>query len=83
MRVHQFKPLVFWCPDAKKALAFPKNSFSFSRWRTRLAKRRQHHPNPTKPTQHSASNDNPQPAPPTALLPHKLLTPYDTAKNRS
>ena len=28
MRVHQFKPLVFWCPDAKKALAFPKNSFS-------------------------------------------------------
>ena len=35
MRVHQFKPLVFWCPDAKKALAFPKNSFSFSSWRTR------------------------------------------------
>ena len=27
MRVHQFKPLVFWCTEAKKALAFPKNSF--------------------------------------------------------
>ena len=35
MRVHQFKPLVFWCTEAKKALAFPKNSFSFSNWRTR------------------------------------------------
>ena len=35
MRVHQFKALVLWCPEAKKALAFPKNSFSFSSWRTR------------------------------------------------
>ena len=35
MRVHQFKALVFWCRDAKKALAFPKNSFSFSNSRTR------------------------------------------------
>ena len=34
MRVHQFKALVFWCTEAKKALAFPKNSFSFSSWRT-------------------------------------------------
>ena len=34
MRVHQFKALVFWCRDAKKALAFPKNSFSFSSSRT-------------------------------------------------
>ena len=28
MRVHQFTALVLWCPEAKKALAFPKNSFS-------------------------------------------------------
>lgn len=35
MRVHQFKALVFWCPKAKKALAFPKNSFSFSSSHTR------------------------------------------------
>ena len=35
MRVHQFKALVFWCRDAKKALAFPTNSFSFSSSRTR------------------------------------------------
>ena len=35
MCVHQFKALVFWCRDAKKALAFPKNSFSFSNSRTR------------------------------------------------
>ena len=35
MRVHQFKPLVLWCPDAKKALAFPTNSFPFSSSRTR------------------------------------------------
>ena len=34
MRVHQLKALVFWCTEAKKALAFPKNSFSFSSWRT-------------------------------------------------
>ena len=38
MRVHQFKTLVFWCRDAKKALAFPKNSFSFSSSRTRRRK---------------------------------------------
>jgi len=30
VRVHQLKALVFWCTEAKKALAFPKNSFSFS-----------------------------------------------------
>ena len=35
MRIHQLKALVFWCPEAKKALAFPKNSFSFSSSRTR------------------------------------------------
>lgn len=35
VRVHQFKALVLWCRDAKKALAFPKNSFSFSNSRTR------------------------------------------------
>ena len=35
MRVHQFKALVLWCPDAKKALAFPTSSFSFSSSRTR------------------------------------------------
>ena len=35
VRVHQFKALVLWCPEAKKALAFPKNSFSFSSSRTR------------------------------------------------
>jgi hypothetical protein len=35
VRVHQFKALVLWCPDAKKALAFPKNSYSFSNSRTR------------------------------------------------
>ena len=34
MRVHQLKALVLWCTEAKKALAFPKNSFSFSSWRT-------------------------------------------------
>ena len=34
MRVHQLKALVFWCTEAKKALAFPKNSFSFSSSRT-------------------------------------------------
>ena len=34
MRVHQFKALVLWCTEAKKALAFPKNSFSFSSSRT-------------------------------------------------
>ena len=38
MRVHQFKALVFWCRNAKKALAFPKNSFSLSSWRTRRRK---------------------------------------------
>ena len=38
MRVHQLKALVFWCRDAKKALAFPKNSFSFSSSRTRRRK---------------------------------------------
>ena len=35
MRVHQLKALVLWCTEAKKALAFPKNSFSFSNSRTR------------------------------------------------
>ena len=31
---------------------------------------------------HLASDDSSQPAPPAALLPHKLLTPYDTADRR-
>ena len=35
MRVHQLTALVLWCTEAKKALAFPKNSFSFSSSRTR------------------------------------------------
>lgn len=35
VRVHQFEPLVLSCADAKKALAFPTSSFSFSSWRTR------------------------------------------------
>ena len=35
VRVHQLKALVLWCTEAKKALAFPKNSFSFSSSRTR------------------------------------------------
>ena len=33
-RVHQLTALILWCPDAKKALAFPKNSLSFSSSRT-------------------------------------------------
>ena len=35
MRVHQLKALVLSCPEAKKALAFPKNSLFFSSSRTR------------------------------------------------
>ena len=35
VRVHQFTALVLWCPEVKKALAFPTNSFSFSSSRTR------------------------------------------------
>ena len=35
VRVHQFTALVLWCAEAKKALAFPTHSFSFSSSRTR------------------------------------------------